>query len=99
MTSRRWGLVALLFVCVLFSQAQTPTEKPPFQIGKAELQERIAKLEVARDQAIANVNALSGAIQECTYWLERIENEEARAKKAKEKPPKPEEPKKEPPKQ
>ena len=30
---------------------------------------RLKELEVAKDQGIANVNAIAGAIQECQFWI------------------------------
>lgn len=39
---------------------------------EAEIVERIELLEQQRSQALANVNALNGAIQDCEFWLKRI---------------------------
>jgi hypothetical protein len=54
----------------------------PFPITKEALQQRISELEAGRNQAIANVHAFGAAIQECTYWLQRLEEaEKAKADK------------------
>ncbi len=39
---------------------------------ETEITERIALLETARAKALANVNALNGAIEDCEFWLGRI---------------------------
>lgn len=36
-----------------------------------ELQERLKQLEEAKANAIANANAIAGAIQECQYWIDK----------------------------
>jgi hypothetical protein len=36
------------------------------------IRERLAKLREQHEQATANVHALSGAIQDCEYWLEQV---------------------------
>lgn len=36
------------------------------------IKERIANLEAQRNQMSANLNAISGAIQDCQFWLEQI---------------------------
>lgn len=87
MKKHQWipTLLAVLLAFVLLAQgAQDPA--PKSVVTKEALQERIASLEQARQQAIANVNALGGAIQECTYWLQRLEAAEAEAKKQADKP-------------
>lgn len=45
-------------------------------ITKEAIQQRITELEAGRNQAIANVHAFGAAIQECTYWLQRLEDAE-----------------------
>ena len=41
-------------------------------MGKDKLEQRIKTLTAQQDQLIADLNAVSGAIQECQYWLEQI---------------------------
>ena len=45
-------------------------EKPA--LNAEDRQKRIAKLEQERNQTIANLNALDGAIQEAQYWLAQV---------------------------
>jgi len=45
-------------------------------IDRAALTERMAALESDRNQAIANIQAITGAIQDCAYWLAQLDNEE-----------------------
>ena len=79
--------VVVLLACVLLAQGAqdpAPAPAPPFTITKERLKERITELEAAREQAIANVNALTGAIQESQHWLaqlEAAENKETKEKK------------------
>ena len=36
------------------------------------IKERIKTLEAQRAQAVSNVHAIEGAIQDCKFWLEEI---------------------------
>jgi hypothetical protein len=54
-------------------------------ITKEAIQQRITELETGRNQAIANVHAFGAAIQECTYWLQRLEDAEKATKDKEEK--------------
>lgn len=45
------------------------------EITANDLRERIALLGKAEADALANANALRGAIQDCEFWLARIEAE------------------------
>jgi hypothetical protein len=36
------------------------------------IKERIKTLEAQRAQAVSNVHAVEGAIQDCKFWLEQI---------------------------
>ena len=38
------------------------------------LKERIAELEKLRVGCLADLNALGGAIQDCQFWLNRLQN-------------------------
>lgn len=61
------------------------------------LRKRLQDLLLDRERAIANVNALEGAIQECEYWLSEVqaaEKAKAEAPKVEQKP----DPKAKPPK-
>lgn len=40
------------------------------------IRERLADLNRQLEQHIANANACKGAIQDCEYWLERMEAEQ-----------------------
>jgi hypothetical protein len=48
-------------------------------MNKEAITARRAALTSARDQAIANVNLITGGIQDCDYWLTMIEQEAAKA--------------------
>jgi hypothetical protein len=41
-------------------------------MSKEALQERMNGLNALKAQAVANANALSGAIQECQHWLDQL---------------------------
>jgi len=41
-------------------------------ITREELEERIRLLQKEEQSALANANALSGAIQDCRFWLDRL---------------------------
>lgn len=50
---------------------QKPTVEPPTTaITVAALEARLAELEQGKAQALANLHAYEGAIQECRYWLD-----------------------------
>lgn len=36
---------------------------------EVQIKERLEKLEQAKQQTLANLNAIMGGIQECNYWL------------------------------
>jgi hypothetical protein len=38
------------------------------------LKERLVKLEEARNQAVAQINAIIGSMEECRYWISQLEN-------------------------
>ncbi|KKN66893.1 hypothetical protein LCGC14_0466680 [marine sediment metagenome] len=48
----------------------------PSLITKEALELRLAALQRDRAQAIANVNAYDGAIQECNFWIELLKDAE-----------------------
>ncbi len=43
---------------------------------KAEIQERKANLVSNREQIMGQANALTGAIQDCDYWLAKLDRDE-----------------------
>lgn len=90
-------LGVLLSGAILAAQTAPPVQvvKPaaPAGVTKEKLQARLTELQKGRDQAMANVNAYDGAIQECQYWISQVEESE----KGKKGEVKPAEPKKEAP--
>lgn len=42
------------------------------EITKERVEERIADLERQKEQAVANINAVEGALQDCRFWLEQL---------------------------
>jgi hypothetical protein len=90
MKFRRIALVVIVLALALaVSGQQAPS--PSSAITKESLLQRRVDLEHQREQAIANVNAISGAIQECEFWISQIE---AAEKALKEKQKEKEQPKK-----
>lgn len=77
---------ALLFVSLLvaglaFSQDQKSGTPPaqPASIGRSALEKRLDGLKQAHLQAVANVQALDGAIQDVEYWLAELDKAEKEA--------------------
>ena len=69
--------VVLLVALAGFGVAQsdnTPAAKPEITVEK--LQKRLKELEGAREQILANLNAVNGAIEDCKYWLGELEEKE-----------------------
>ena len=79
--------IVLLVICLLIVGAGLAQKESKPPITKEVLQQRLGQLQQAREQAIANVNALNGAIQECTYWIDQIEAAEKPPVKIEEKKP------------
>ena len=52
---------------------------------REDVEARIVELQKLHDQAVANMNALRGAIQDCEFWLQRMAHEIGPS----EEPPKP----------
>jgi hypothetical protein len=84
---KKFGLVVLVLMAWLPLSAQSvkPEKAPVVEkvekspITQEALEARLADLERGRVQAIANLNAYDGAIQECNYWLGQLKAaEEAR---------------------
>lgn len=57
------------------------------EITKKELEDRIAGLKQHADKALADHYAFNGAIQDCEYWLAKLEASEKAAKAVKEDAP------------
>ena len=86
MKKLRW-LVFLLMACALLLQAASPDPSPAVSVITREaLQDRLSELQRLRERALANVNAISGAIQECEYWLEKLKEDKKKEKKEEELP-------------
>jgi hypothetical protein len=45
-------------------------------ITKEDIQKRLAMLEQDYERAIADVNAINGAMQDCKHWLEQLTKDE-----------------------
>ena len=43
---------------------------------KQQLNNQLEQQQNIIDQAIANINAINGALQECDHWIEQIEESE-----------------------
>ena len=67
------------------AQTVPATVKPAPAITQQALEQRIASLKTQYDQAIANANALQGAIQDCQYWIEQLKTADAEKKETAEK--------------
>jgi len=65
--------ITLLFLSLCFLAYAQSTPKNEGGITKEVLQQRLVELQSGRDQAMANLNAYSGAIQECQHWIDYIE--------------------------
>jgi hypothetical protein len=80
------AIFLLAAVCV----AQEPTAVAPSEpaqgsaVTRAQLEKRIAYLQDAYHQTVANAQALNGAIQECQHWLEELDKAEKEKAAAKE---------------
>lgn len=47
-----------------------------------ELKERIEHLTKKREEFVAEIHALTGAIKDCEFWLERMTKEEGKEEKS-----------------
>ncbi len=45
-------------------------------ITRETIEARLAELRAQREQMIANLNAIGGAIQDCEFWLSELEKAE-----------------------
>jgi len=81
------AVLLVLGGCLSMSAQDNSLKEAKPAITKQAFQDRLAGLEKGRAQALADLSAYDGAIQECQYWLEQVEKAEAEAKAApKEKP-------------
>jgi hypothetical protein len=71
----------VMAICILAAACLAPAQdkKPETPITRAMLDQRLGQLKAAREQALANLNAYDGAIQECNYWISQIEAAEKAA--------------------
>jgi peptidoglycan hydrolase CwlO-like protein len=76
-------IAILLFIPFVSAQDKAPEEPKP-TITLEALQSRLQLLNKDREQMVANVNALDGAIQECQHWIDQLSTPKE-PKKAKEK--------------
>jgi len=75
----KWLVVLVLLAGFVFAEEKPAA--PPAGITKAALEARLTELKNGKDQAVANLNAFTGAIQECEHWLEFLKAaEDAKAK-------------------
>ena len=73
--------VLLLGGCLAVSaQTAQPAKPDKPVITRQMLEQRLAELNAGKEQAVANVNAYEGAIQECSHWLEMLEPQEQKPK-------------------
>ena len=45
-------------------------------MDKEKIEKRIKSLEAAKEQMIANLNAIIGSINECKFWIEELSRED-----------------------
>lgn len=48
-----------------------------YELRREVVEARLRELNAQRDQKIADANALTGAIQDCQFWLAEVEKAEA----------------------
>jgi peptidoglycan hydrolase CwlO-like protein len=76
-------LIALLLAaCFLVGAACAQTKNGPATpaVTREQLEKRLAELHAGREQALANVHAFDGAIQECQHWIDELKVEAAKSK-------------------
>lgn len=77
-------LTLLAVACLSFAKdkkAETPPPQPA-SITRPQLEKRLGGLKQAHQQAVADVQALGGAIQDCEYWLSELDTAEKEAAKS-----------------
>ena len=67
--------VVLLVTLAGFGISQNDVSAKP-EITIEKLQKRLKELEGAREQILANLNAVNGAIEDCKYWMTELEDKE-----------------------
>ena len=58
-------------------------------ITRESVEKRLAGLKEAKEQAVANLNAMNGAIQDCQFWLDQLAAKPEASKREAPKPPQP----------
>jgi hypothetical protein len=66
----------IILLTFLAGAVGAQTSSVPAGITKEKLEARIKELKVTREQLMANINAVSGAIQENEEWLKQLEETE-----------------------
>lgn len=75
-------ILCIVLLAAGLAADEKPASKPaPGVVTKEALESRIRDLQTQKDQAIANANALTGAIQDCQFWLDQIRASEEKAAK------------------
>jgi hypothetical protein len=70
---RRWVGIVLIGLVLTPGVFAQKAEAPAPVVKVEELQKHLGELENAREQALANLHAIDGAIQECKYWIKRVQ--------------------------
>jgi hypothetical protein len=78
-TAQTHTLVFPKGVEIMSDQTQT-TEVKPLYITKTDLEQRFAELKKAHQEAIANVNALAGAMQQIELFIQTLTERETPVK-------------------
>lgn len=80
------GFFSLLLAACLICGAPLLAQQKPEKKGitKEALEQRLKQLQTGRIQAVANLNAFDGAIQECQHWLDELNAAEAEKAKTSE---------------
>jgi peptidoglycan hydrolase CwlO-like protein len=66
------ALAVTAMVTQVLLLGQTAPPSAPAVLTKEAVQQRLTELKKQKEQVLADVNALSGAIQDCEYWLEEL---------------------------
>lgn len=84
-------IIFLLAMAAVVSAQTTANPAPPSAtipavVTQIDVEARLTELERGRAQALANLHAYDGAIQECQYWLATIKQKAAPKPTEKSKP-------------
>jgi hypothetical protein len=83
------SLIFLTVACLGFSEDKKPVAppaQPPIGITKPELQRKLEELKKAQQQALADYQAITGAMQDCVFWLDQIAAKEKEVEEKAKKP-------------